>query len=528
LVLAVPPVLFGATVRTAGAQNQGNDMFSTRGDNDGARHYCHQNCSLRAFFVAILLLMPPTYSQAPPTHPATQEDEETTARLKVEIVRLHRMRAELFRKEQQWERLRTELENACRLDVKLPALEVDLAEARLDAADYNGACELLGPLARTEPHNIRLGRLLKRAEFCAGKAEAAEREPKGPTTPEQPCKPRESSPRAALNPEERSKLAASQEALAEDYGRLAEIEARHAEFDQAARSLQVVDSLATPSAKLESDLGVMLYHVERYSEAVKHLERALTLSPTHTTAKEYLGLAYSELGEYPKAVLLLEDARQSRPDDEQVLLGLAYALARSGRPDEAQHVIEDLLRIHPDSVPLHVLWGRAYASQGHFDEARQELQRALQLDPKIPEAHFYLGVLAYQLARLDDAAREFQAELANNPADVRSRYHWAITLLRQRRLDDGLALLRQVIRQRPDHAAAHYSIGKTLLEKGDVDEATRELETAIKLDADAAYEHYQLGRAYLVAGRKQEAERQFQLTQELKKKPRPSQDPIPP
>lgn len=493
------------------------------GENDSARTSPPQPRLFPALCAALLLFLPQAHLQispTPPPRPAAQNDEVTASRLKAEIVRLHNMRAEVFRKERQWEKVRTELENAWKLDPQSPALQADLADARFHAADYNGAIELLEPLVGTRPHNINLRRLLGRADFCAGKPEAVRSELKGLAMPGQPCEPRQNSPHAALEAEDLSKLAASQKALVEEYTRLAENQARRGEFNQAVHSLEVVESLAPVSGKLESSLGAVLYHAERYPEAVERLKHALKANPADANAKEYLGLAYSESGEYAKAVPLLEEVRQSRPDDEQVLLGLAYALALSGRPDDAQRLIEDLLKTHPDSAPLHILWGRAYASQDQLDEARQEFQRALELDPQIPEAHFYLGVLAFQLANLEEAGREFQAELASHPNDVRSRYHLAVTLLRERRSKEGIVLLRQVIEARPDHAAAHYALGKALLEQGELEPARRELETSVKLDPDAAYSHYQLGRAYTLAGRKQDAEREFRLTEELKKKAR--------
>jgi tetratricopeptide (TPR) repeat protein len=403
-------------------------------------------------------------------------DDEARGPFKDLLVATHRDRAALFRKEGRWDLARDELEAAWALDRASPRLQADLAYARQEAQ--------------------------------------AARRPSSAGT---------------LSSGERAQLARDAETLANAYDRLALIAVRHSDFIEAARYFERVQAYDPGFPNVEADRGVALYHGGRFREAAPQLEHALERNSSDLRVKKYLGLSYAELEQYARAVTVLEEVRHSQPDDEQVLLGLADSLALSGKPEEAQRVVEDLLKSsHGDSAPLHVLWGRAYASQDHLDEARREFERALAIDAKAHEAHFYLGVLSFQQAKMDEAARQFQAELANNPADSRSQYHLAVTLLRQRRLDEGLVLLRQIIQARPDYASAHYALGKALLEQGHVDEATPELETAVKLDADAAYGHYQLGRAYLLAGRKQEAERQFQITQDLKKKPRPSEDPIPP
>ncbi len=483
---------------------------------------------------AFLLLSPRTHAQISPKPPVRSagQNEDAIAPIKAEIVRLHVVRAEVFQKKAHWDRCRTELENAWKLDSESPALELSLAEARLHTGDYHGVIELLEPLARRGPESLNTRKLLGKAYFCAGELEAARRELKGLALPAQPCKSGEKSSSAGPEAEERQKLDESLKSLTEDYIKLAQIQTNLGRFKEAIQGLLVVESLLPPDASLESNLGLVLYRAGQFSEAALHLERAYKANPSDANTNQYLGLTYSELGQYAKAVPFFEQARRSRPNDPGVLLGLANALALSGRSDEAQSAIEDLLRTNPDSAPLHVLWGRAYASQDKPEEARREFRRALEVDPKVPEAHFYLGIMAFQENQMEESGREFQAELAFHPDDARSRYHLAVTLLVRRQIDEGVASLRQVIEARPDYAEAHYALGKTLLGQGKVEEATQELERAVKLDPKAAYSHYQLGRAYLRSGRSEEADQQFRITQtlkdqQLKTAPRPEEPKIP-
>ena len=208
------------------------------GENDSARTSPPQPRLFPALCAALLIFLPqahPQISPTPPPRPAAQNDEVTASRLKAEIVRLHNLRAEVFRKDGQWEKVRTELENAWKLDPQSPAVQADLAYARFHAADYNGAVELLEPLVRATPNNTNLRRLLGEADICAGKADAARSELKGLASPRQPCKPREASSRSALNAEELGKLAASQKTLAEAYSKLAEIQAHRKRIQPSGR-----------------------------------------------------------------------------------------------------------------------------------------------------------------------------------------------------------------------------------------------------------------------------------------------------
>ena len=165
-------------------------MCGVEGENDSARTARPRLRLFPSLCAALLLFLPQAPPQTTPNPPVHQNDEAAPSRLKAEIIRLHVMRAEVFRTKGHWEELRTELENAWKLDPQSPALQGDLADARFHTADYNGAIELLEPLVRKTPDNINLKRLLGRANFCAGKPDTVKGAPEGSARPRQPCEPR--------------------------------------------------------------------------------------------------------------------------------------------------------------------------------------------------------------------------------------------------------------------------------------------------------------------------------------------------
>src|SRR5262249_47359008 len=74
-----------------------------------------------------------------------------------------------------------------------------------------------------------------------------------------------------------------------------------------------------PEARFYSDLGKILYHLEKYPEAIKNLETAIETDRDFGEAYLLLGaIYYDNFNNYPKAYAIYKDAYQRHPEDRSI------------------------------------------------------------------------------------------------------------------------------------------------------------------------------------------------------------------
>jgi tetratricopeptide (TPR) repeat protein len=380
-----------------------------------------------------------------------------------------------------------------------------LALVHLRMGETAPAAEILAQLARKNPQDPELGRLLAQAR--AGRA---------PEPPEQQPE------LAVLAPPQRLELERRVKAeLVRAYLNLGVMQTRAQRFSRAAELFGKAAAITPDSAQVQYSLGVARFNARQFAEATAPLSRALAANPADAGLRHMLAMAWFNAEAYDKASELLRDD-PGRAADASLQFAYGAALVRSGRAAEAQPVFAALLARHGDSAEVRVLLGQASAQQGDFDAAVRELTRALELQPHVAEANATLGVIYMRQGRLAEAEAALRAELETRPDDVKSGNALATVLDLQGRPEEAVPLLRRALESKPDFADARYLLGKILLAQGAAPEAVEQLEAAVRLAPEDANIHYQLARAYQKLGRAEDAGREFEVFRQLKDKRRGS------
>ena len=81
---------------------------------------------------------------------------------------------------------------------------------------------------------------------------------------------------------------------------------------------------------LAFQLGILYYQDEKYDQAQKELERAISLSPAYSNARYFLGLIYDKNGHTAKAIEQFQEIQKYNPDNTQIQQILANLQA--GKP----------------------------------------------------------------------------------------------------------------------------------------------------------------------------------------------------
>ena len=174
------------------------------------------------------------------------------------------------------------------------------------------------------------------------------------------------------------------------------------------------------------NLGITLFNLNRYDEAIRELEMLVAEHPMREEApwaRRVMGHAYARLRRWPDAIAQLR-----------------MTLAMTPHDGDARRLLVD----------AHNSLGIDLAESGKFSEAIAQFRQALTIDERNISAQYNLATALFDAGQLNDAYIEAQRAVA-----------WS-----------------------PLNADAHHLLGKLLALQGRMAEAIVSLETAVKLSPD--------------------------------------------
>ena len=165
----------------------------------------------------------------------------------------------------------------------------------------------------------------------------------------------------------------------------------------------------------------MLRQVLAYAEqrdiprAAAMAEQALAEGFEHPLLLNVVATRLELEGRLEDALRLLERAISLAPADVGVRNALSLCLQRLNRPAEALQHVEELLKAHPDLAFAHACKGNALISLGALSDAKQSHLRALELDPRNLAARISLASIATHRGEHDEARKWARGVLSEIP-----------------------------------------------------------------------------------------------------------------
>jgi tetratricopeptide (TPR) repeat protein len=195
---------------------------------------------------------------------------------------------------------------------------------------------------------------------------------------------------------------------------------------------------AAERAELLYSRGLVLFHSERYEEALKLFDQAIEANPADAYARYYRGVTRGRLGDFAGAIADLEAALEKKPDLHEATLELGVALVESGRYAEALPRLEQARKVESLESSASLFLGLAQLRLGDPDAARENFRRAAR-DPALQvSSSYYQGVVAYQQARWSEARDHFTAVVEASPtSDLGREAAQFLSVVRARQAETG-------------------------------------------------------------------------------------------
>jgi protein O-GlcNAc transferase len=135
-------------------------------------------------------------------------------------------------------------------------------------------------------------------------------------------------------------------------------------------------------------LGISLYGLTRYDEAIQALQQANTMKPGQSVTAEYLGKAYLRKGiaalsgkQYSEAIGFLQRAGEYAPRDGYVFFNLAEAHLFLKDYADSEKALIKAAEVMPQNPDVYSRLGLVYEKQKKWEPSLKAYQKAAELKP---------------------------------------------------------------------------------------------------------------------------------------------------
>jgi len=170
------------------------------------------------------------------------------------------------------------------------------------------------------------------------------------------------------------------------------------------------------SSRLAIGLGMALYSLGKYDDAVVSLLHAADLSPSDPRIYPFLSRAYdSSPGQADEVIKRFRRFADLQPRNGRALYYYAMSLWKGKRAQDPSldlHQIESLLtksiELDPTLAEAQLQLGNLYSDQSKYADAIPHYKRALELNTDLADAHYRLGQAYVRTGEKDRAQQELQ------------------------------------------------------------------------------------------------------------------------
>lgn len=170
------------------------------------------------------------------------------------------------------------------------------------------------------------------------------------------------------------------------------------------------------SQRMAIGLGMALYSLGKYDEAVKSLLRAADLDPKDPRAYPFLSRAFDSSPIQANDVIeRFRRFSELQPNNGQAVYYYAMSIWRGKRGQDAnldlgqiEVLLKKAIALAPGLAEAHLQLANLYSEQRKYPEAIPEYLRARELNPDLADAHYRLAQAYVHVGEKDLAQQEFK------------------------------------------------------------------------------------------------------------------------
>lgn len=177
----------------------------------------------------------------------------------------------------------------------------------------------------------------------------------------------------------------------------------------------VIDARVPPDARNEFVQGRTALAKKSYSDAVAHLQKAVSGYPEFFAARMLLATALIDQREWSRAEAVLQGTLEQKPENAPTLLALGEVYWRQKKYKEAEEILLAGLKADDKAWHGYFTLGRLYWDMNDIPKSGAAVGRTLQLKNDFAEAHLLAGNILLRLNQQERALSSYQEYLRLAP-----------------------------------------------------------------------------------------------------------------
>lgn len=241
-----------------------------------------------------------------------------------------------------------------------------------------------------------------------------------------------------------------------------------------------------------NSLGNVLKQLGRHPEAIKAYQKAITLFPNYAPAYNNLGNAYlldqqfiSAKRAYEKAITLKTDYADAYLN----VMNLGQHFLEQHDHQNAQSAFLICIKKMPENAQLNHLLGVTYFYLKDFHSAKKYFETVLMLEHNHPEANQFLANTLLECGDFDTAITYYFRQLEHHPF-FETYFNLGVLFMMKNRNKDAIAYYEKALQLNPTDANSYHNLGHIYLKQGNQPLAIDCYEKALELKKnDAEIQH---------------------------------------
>jgi type IV pilus assembly protein PilF len=194
------------------------------------------------------------------------------------------------------------------------------------------------------------------------------------------------------------------------------------------------------------NVGLVYLQNDKYDEAIKYLNKSLSLKPNFDMALNALGIIYFIRGDLQKAKDYFEKSLAVNPTLTEARNYLGSVYQQLGLLDEAEAEYKKAIAdktYHSRELPYYNL-ARLYLTKGNDAEALELVETAIELNDQMVMALNLKGVLLERMGKLKEAIYSYEKALNLAPGDINLNYNLAVAYFKNDRRAEAKAIFEKI------------------------------------------------------------------------------------
>jgi DNA-directed RNA polymerase subunit alpha len=223
-----------------------------------------------------------------------------------------------------------------------------------------------------------------------------------------------------------------------------------AEANQLKFAEEVQANMSKTSAKNVLAVGIGLFILGRFQEAVEKLQKAEDRKEKFI----YLAFALRQLGRFEEAIQNLQNGLKYQADPLHISLEKAATHRHAKNFDAAEKELKSCANFEKVSAEYHYQLGRLQEMQGLYQEAVNNYMTTLELAPTHPRALFHIAFRADLAGDEETAVRYYKQIVSIAPVYVSALMNLAVLCEDLGRYDKASQCVDKVLECHPNHPRA--------------------------------------------------------------------------